>query len=189
MLEGTRLFATVLCLLFLIPTSIRAQSAFDVVSPNDETGGSFGFQTRFVADMNGDNIGDVIVGAPDEDVDLDNDGTPEVNVGRVYVLSGSDQSVILTLVGDQAGARFGFSVDGGDFNDDGTDDEANWFARSGSLNHRASVRLAAGSRYRRPVRSQPEDTPLESTISVGAIVAEIPTMLNRLVAPGEWGGW
>ena len=58
------------------------------------------------------------------ELDVTGDPTLESNVGRVYVLSGADQSSLLTLTGDQENARFGFAVAGGDFNADGTPDVA-----------------------------------------------------------------
>jgi len=82
----------------------------------DSAGDQFGTSVSGVADLNGDGMADLIVGAPRED----NNGA---NSGQVRVFSGADGSVIHTFNGDSAGDNFGASVDGiSDVNDDGVPD-------------------------------------------------------------------
>ncbi|MEE9392747.1 MAG: integrin alpha [Planctomycetota bacterium] len=78
---------------------------------------SFGFDLAAIGDVNSDGVPDVIVGDPLNDVG------PGSDAGRVVVLSGADGSFIFELFGDQAGARFGWSVaSAGDATNDGVDD-------------------------------------------------------------------
>jgi hypothetical protein len=55
-----------------------------LVSPNPEFLGYFGAWVGGIADLNGDGVGDILIGAPNE--------------GRAYVFSGADGSLLLTLV-------------------------------------------------------------------------------------------
>ena len=76
----------------------------------------FGHAVAGVGDVNGDGVPDVAVGAPQHD------GSAS-NAGRVKVFSGFDGSVLLTLDGGMANAKFGWSVAGaGDLNGDGRGD-------------------------------------------------------------------
>jgi len=92
-----------------------------LVSPNEQSGGLFGFSVSGIGDVNGDDLSDVIVGAIDEDPDSNS-----VNAGRAYVFSGSDGTLIHTLIspcGEQSDGHFGWSVCGtGDVDDDGVPD-------------------------------------------------------------------
>ena len=86
-------------------------------------GGQFGSSIAAVADVNGDGVTDILVGVPHYSIDA---GAADViNAGRVFLFSGKDGSVLLTL-DDPApaeGARFGFAVAGlGDVNGDGLPD-------------------------------------------------------------------
>ncbi|MCA9773375.1 MAG: FG-GAP repeat protein, partial [Myxococcales bacterium] len=83
----------------------------------DASGDRLGGAVSGVGDVNGDGVPDVIVGEP-------NHGGPgQVIAGRVYVLSGSDGSIIYTIDGDKQGDRFGASVAGiDDVTDDGVAD-------------------------------------------------------------------
>jgi len=80
-----------------------------LVSPNEETSGRFGNSVCGILDVNGDGRGDVIVGAPFEDP-----GASPDNAGRAYVFSGSDGTVLSTLISpnDQYYGCFGISVSG-----------------------------------------------------------------------------
>ncbi len=78
-------------------------------SPNKEVGGIFGWSVSGVPDANGDNLGDIVVGAPGEDP-----GTSPVNSGRAYVFSGATGQLLRTLISGtpEAGGQFGRSVAG-----------------------------------------------------------------------------
>jgi hypothetical protein len=82
-------------------------------NPNPAQDAAFGTSVAGIGDVNGDGIGDLIVGAPGLD--------------KVSIISGKDQSVLRT-VGDPDGLskyQFGFSVIGvGDWDGDGVDDFA-----------------------------------------------------------------
>ncbi len=75
---------------------IRATS-----SPSDETNGHFGWSVAGLPDVNGDGLGDYIVGAPGEN-----------GSGRAYVFSGSNGALIRTHNSSNpvAGGIFGWSV-------------------------------------------------------------------------------
>lgn len=81
----------------------------------DSAGDSFGRSTCG-ADVNGDHLADLVVGAPgDDDQGQDN--------GSVRVHSGADGSVIYNFLGDSAGDILGRSViEVGDVNGDGNND-------------------------------------------------------------------
>lgn len=79
-------------------------------------GEKLGFSVDGAGDINGDNVPDVIVGAPLADPN-------GALSGRAVVYSGADGSVIYTFDGWVAGGQQGFSVAGcGDTNNDGRDD-------------------------------------------------------------------
>ncbi|MEO0481123.1 MAG: hypothetical protein AAF196_16755 [Planctomycetota bacterium] len=70
-----------------------------------------------VGDINGDGCSDFIAGAPTAD------SVNGVDSGAAYVYSGSDGSVLFTVVGDGAGDQCGWCVSGaGDVNKDGVND-------------------------------------------------------------------
>ena len=77
----------------------------------------FGQSAAGSGDVNMDGYGDLIVGAPYDDDNGNN------NSGSVRVLSGIDGSILYTFFGAALEDRFGFSVAGsGDVNNDGYDD-------------------------------------------------------------------
>lgn len=89
------------------PTIVR------IDNPSPQVGAQFGGAVAGIGDINDDGIGDLAVGAPGAD--------------RVYLLSGADQSVILTLEDPDllSGYSFGFSVRGvGDISGDEVEDVA-----------------------------------------------------------------
>ncbi|NLS80206.1 MAG: DNRLRE domain-containing protein [Chloroflexi bacterium] len=88
---------------------------------SDQEGAHLGQSLDGVGDVNSDGYADVALGAPDYDMGGLGDA------GRVTIYYGSAAGLSatpgLTLAGDQAGARFGYSVRGaGDVNGDGYDD-------------------------------------------------------------------
>jgi FG-GAP repeat len=89
---------------------------FTLDSPNPQAGAWFGDAVA-AGDVNGDGKDDIVVGAPEEEVD----GTHDQ--GRVYIFSGADGSLLFTLntPNPQAGV-FGDPVTVGDVNGDGKGD-------------------------------------------------------------------
>jgi len=89
-------------------------------SPNEESYGGFGSPISGVPDVNGDGRGDVVIGAPYEDIER-----PYDNSGRAYVYDGSTQSLLHVLESPEgrSNARFGCAVAGiTDVNGDGKGD-------------------------------------------------------------------
>ncbi len=96
---------------------------YEIVSPNAEVGGLFGTSVSGVPDTDGDGRGDLLSGAPREDVVVGFDFVP--NAGRVYLFSGATGELsreFLTREADAFG-NFGFSVSGvSDADGDGSGD-------------------------------------------------------------------
>lgn len=77
-------------------------------TPNPQEGGCFGWSIGGVPDVNGDGIGDVIVGAYREGP------TTSDQTGRAYLFSGANGALLRTYLSPnpQSGGQFGISVDG-----------------------------------------------------------------------------
>jgi hypothetical protein len=92
-----------------------------LASPNEQVAGYFGWSVSGVGDVDGDGHGDVVVGAPWEDLDAEED----TNAGAAYVLNGLSGTLLGTLTSPsvQDSGYFGWSVSGiGDVDDDGVGD-------------------------------------------------------------------
>ncbi len=92
----------------------------ELISPNEEFTGIFGVSVSGVPDVNGDGVGDVIVGAPHE-----NPGIITMDDGRAYIFDGATGNVIWTLASPnwELDGNFGISVSGiSDVNGDGRGD-------------------------------------------------------------------
>ncbi|MCC6659821.1 MAG: PQQ-dependent sugar dehydrogenase [Phycisphaerales bacterium] len=77
-------------------------------SPFPEAGGNFGFSVAGVPSVNGDALGDIVIGAPG-----DNPGSSPDDAGRAYMYSGSGVYIrTLAPPNPQAGAEFGAAVAG-----------------------------------------------------------------------------
>ncbi|MBL9148664.1 MAG: FG-GAP repeat protein [Phycisphaerae bacterium] len=78
-------------------------------SPNAESFGQFGFAVAGIPDVNNDNRGDYVVGAPFEDP-----GAQPSDSGKAYVYNGSTGALLHSLTSGEpdSGGRFGFSVAG-----------------------------------------------------------------------------
>lgn len=111
---------------FLLAGAVSAQTAKNFATSSiDQTlsagvqlNGDFGRSVAFVGDVNGDGLGDLLVGEP-----LYDNGA-NADAGAAYLFAGNatgfSTSPLLTLQPVQAGARFGSSVAGlGDVNGDG----------------------------------------------------------------------
>lgn len=88
-----------------------------LMSASEEFGGEFGFSVAAVPDLEGDGIGDVLVGAPSENPD----GSPD-NAGRVHAFSGATGARLATYrsANETMNGYFGSSLAGlGDINGDG----------------------------------------------------------------------
>ena len=98
---------------------LNADSTADVVLTGKFEHENFGYSVSSAGDVNGDGYVDVIVGAF-------GNGIKGENTGRAYIFYGGaamDTSADITLTGEAAGDRFGFSVSSaGDVNGDGYDD-------------------------------------------------------------------
>jgi hypothetical protein len=92
--------------------------------PNPQAGAKFGQSVAPAGDLNGDTYGDIAVGAPYEDVVVNQ--TPNADQGRAYVLSGYNGAVLWTIdmpaLNAEAGANFGWSVAVTDVNANGVTD-------------------------------------------------------------------
>jgi len=89
---------------------------FELISPNEETSGLFGWSVSSIDDVNVDGFADVIVGA------MEDPGNSPLDAGRVYIFSGQDGSLLFELMSshEESGGLFGYSVSSaGDVNDDG----------------------------------------------------------------------
>ena len=107
------------CLVFLFAASGAAAqpliSIYSIRSPNSQNDGYFGSSFESSADLDGDGVRDLIVGAPDE----------SGGRGRVYLFSGATGALLRTIPSpvDVGGVFFGVSVaDVGDVDGDGTPD-------------------------------------------------------------------
>jgi len=80
-----------------------------IVSPNAEGNGRFGRAVAGSPDITGDNRGEIIVGAFNEDP-----GTSPSNAGRAYIFSGASAGLLQTLASpnEESGGNFGTSVSG-----------------------------------------------------------------------------
>ncbi len=94
---------------------------FSIASPQMEENGRFGHKVNAINDINGDGKNDIVVSAPGESSGSGEDA----NVGRVYIFSGTDGSIIDTINPpiSQDNGQFGFAVDIiDDINNDGFQD-------------------------------------------------------------------
>lgn len=93
---------------------------FELVSPNEEQAGQFGWSVAGAGDVNQDGFADVIVGARREDP-----GASPQDAGRAYIFSGRDGSLLVELKSsneEQTGLFGVFVAGAGDVNDDGLAD-------------------------------------------------------------------
>lgn len=93
-----------------------------LVSPNPEIDNLYGTSVAAVPDVNGDGVGDVVVGAP-----MDSPGTSPSGCGRAYLYSGATGQLLFKLLppNPELSGQFGFSVAGlQDINGDGLGDIA-----------------------------------------------------------------
>jgi len=96
---------------------------FEQIQPN-HFGGQMGASMASVADLNGDGVGDLLVGVPRHEVNLG--GKRDfVNAGEAFVFSGKDGALIFTLTDPttEEGGKLGAAVAGlGDVDADGVPD-------------------------------------------------------------------
>ena len=99
---------------------IYSGATFDLLYQysGDRAGDRLGRVVQSLGDLNGDGYDDFAIGAPFASTDEQG-----VDVGRVYVYSGRNGSLMLRLTGEAAGDQFGYSVNhAGDVNGDGLPD-------------------------------------------------------------------
>ncbi|MBK8283768.1 MAG: FG-GAP repeat protein [Ahniella sp.] len=93
----------------------------DVIMEVNQSGANFGHSVAYAGDINGDGFGDILVGAPNFDATLSNEGAMYLYLGGAIV----DATADAVLVGGQASAFLGWTVAGaGDLNGDGFADIA-----------------------------------------------------------------
>ncbi|MBN1424745.1 FG-GAP repeat protein [Candidatus Fermentibacteria bacterium] len=127
-------------------------------SPSEEVG-DFGFSVAGLADVTGDNVSDLIVGAPAED-----SGASAADAGRSYVFCGVTGTVAQTLISphEEESGRFGHAVAGvDDVDGDGIDD------------------LIVGAPYENPGTSPPDAGRVYVFSGATGMV------IRELVSPGE----
>ena len=97
---------------FFVEPDVEVLASFFAENPGD----NFGFVSERIGDLNGDGSPEYMIGAPTFPAG--------VLIGKIYVYSGVDGTVISTFTGT-AGDGLGFSVAGvGDVDDDGVPDYA-----------------------------------------------------------------
>ncbi len=104
-------------LVALVAGGVGAQQLlYELVSPNEEAYGNFGYLAVGVGDVDGDGYPDIGVGAPFEDP-----GTSPDDAGRAYIFSGATGDVLFTLVSPYEAqfGYFGWVAGAGDVNNDG----------------------------------------------------------------------
>jgi hypothetical protein len=134
--------------LLLIPHLSLSQTARELLSPNEESGGHFGYSVSDAGDVDNDGYKDIIIGAKGE---MPYNQTS----GMAYVFSGADERIILSL--DSPWTEwypsphwFGYSVSGvGDVNNDGFDDViigARMESGEGPIEHSGRAYVFSGAR-------------------------------------------
>lgn len=104
-----------LAALVCLATSVRSQTLLHAFT-GDFQGDAFGVSVAGLGDVDGDGIGDLIVGAPAND----NQGSDS---GMARVFSGASGAILCSFDGSSQGQRFGYSVAApGDVDNDGRAD-------------------------------------------------------------------
>lgn len=110
----------VLCALLVGSAACQADPYIEFISPNEQSGGEFGWATAGVPDTNGDGVWDVVVGAPRE-----NPGGSPSNAGRAYLFDGATGALLHPFISphEEIDGLFGFAASGlTDVNGDGAGD-------------------------------------------------------------------
>ncbi len=93
-----------------------AQLVSGVVLDGDTSNDQFGYSVKNAGDIDGDGVGDILVGSPFV-------STNGINSGLVRVFSGATGQVLYSIMGDAAGDEFGMAISAaGDVNGDSFDD-------------------------------------------------------------------
>ncbi len=88
---------------------INGAVSFTFSSPNAESGGHYGYAVAGIPDVGGNGFGDVIIGAPQEDVDNPFEFDDWQDAGRAYLYSGTSGGLAHTFVSPEV------EVEAGDF--------------------------------------------------------------------------
>ncbi|MEM7204453.1 MAG: integrin alpha [Planctomycetota bacterium] len=106
-----RIAQITLSLCLAAPLTVAQQVAFTI--DGFAAGDGLGSAVAVLGDTNGDDLDDLLLGAPGADA-------PGIDAGTIRVLSGADGSTLWWRPGDAAGDRFGHAVaSAGDVNGDG----------------------------------------------------------------------
>ena len=153
----------------------------ELLTPNPEVSGFFGLAVAGIGDVNGDGLGDVVVGAPWEET-----GASPNKAGRVYVFDGAtgDLLQVLTSPNEEHCGHFGDGACAlGDVDGDGFGDvaiAASWENDSNPPGGRVYIFLSGGKNG---------DLNRDGTCGLPDILRFVDILLGRPPEPGPYELW